>query len=149
MKCQAINEEKINQYIDAEINNYEKNCLEEHFLDCKGCRDHFKELKTVISEIRNDAFEADEPPARLWSRINARLSSVRKKKFVWHLSLIPAMVTMVFFVVFFLSGEKAKSDVNTYMQLHLSYLSGDTLINRWYLDNESTDVVAVFLNDKG
>lgn len=136
MKCKDYDIEKINRYIDGEMDENEKNILEEHIGKCTYCRGYLEALKTSVSFMKESSIETVSAPDRVWSRVMEKITERGRRKIKWGYIFAPAAALAVLTFVIFSRNSSAKL-LDDYILTQLSYLDEAQLVDNWYLEEEN------------
>jgi anti-sigma factor RsiW len=70
MKC-AECRERMNSYLDDELEEQLRTSIESHLVDCSDCSLELANWRTSLSRLR-ETFPDQTPPVKLWERIQAK-----------------------------------------------------------------------------
>ncbi len=79
MNCKKIKELILTDYIDNQMCEKDKTCLESHFVYCRECRDFFTAVKKAAVEPFINT-KQNTPPEFIWERIKASIFAGQKEK---------------------------------------------------------------------
>ncbi|MFH1415612.1 MAG: zf-HC2 domain-containing protein [Elusimicrobiota bacterium] len=153
MKCNKFNREKINRYIDGELDGPEKTALESHVTECAHCRNYLNEIREVITIISKDA--PSTVPGMMPEKVMNSVSPLRKySRFLRYMAL-PAASAAVLLLVFIINGRNDTDELvytymeqqmeyigieeNTYLTEQLENINGSGIIRDMYTDEEQTN----------
>jgi len=77
MKCKKI-KKLIYENFDKEAGINEKNTVEEHIIDCAGCKNIYEEVSKMLNSMKNIA--ADEVPEGFTYRLKEKIEMLEEKK---------------------------------------------------------------------
>jgi len=139
MSCNLFSLDDIHRYLDDDMSNDEKERINEHLESCEICLDNMRTIKVTIDTINGAGRET--APETLWPRIYKNINKSKQAGRVWRYLIIPS-VTMAVFIFVFIAGEKRlkikDSDINNYIGVRMNYLSDDSFIDTWYLNERQT-----------
>src|SRR5262245_42395368 len=74
--------ERLSEYLDGELTAAESAELERHVDTCESCRQHLRELGTVVARLRNDPLRPEDQPTLLeWRSIQEAIGGRRRRWF--------------------------------------------------------------------
>lgn len=142
MDCKIFSEEKINKYIDDELNTEQQMKFKKHIAGCDYCKNYLSELKSVISILKKT--DKINIPQRVWYKIKDKFVKKRMYSFIGQVGFAGVCLGVILVVAFNLRlYNKRIQEVSTHVAEQIEYLHN---IDIWYLDDENGEsVVDLFL----
>jgi anti-sigma factor RsiW len=125
MKCKSCSTVTINKYIDGELDNTQRDFIENHLKECEICADNYRDIKASIRIVDNETAEIPEAPEYLWRKISLKLEEKHLRRplrrlIFWPTALGVAVAGLLFFQI------KANRDIESYITGQLSYFNEET-----------------------
>lgn len=138
MDCKIFSEEKINKYIDNELNTEQQMEFKKHIAGCDYCKNYLSELKSAISILKKT--NKINIPQRVWYKIKDKIVKRRRYSFIGQVGFAGVCMGVILVVVF---NVRRMQEVSTHVAEQIEYLHN---IDTWYLDDENGEsVVDLFL----
>ena len=104
-------EEELSSYVSGELNDAERNQIEEHLRNCAECTEKVEEIRH-LNEVLNEADSLEPSPfftRRLLARVDdeRKIIAFRSRRTIWWLAAAASIV----FVVFLLSIQKETTPI--------------------------------------
>ncbi len=142
MNCPVFDEEKINKYIDNELNTEQQSEFKKHIEICGYCKNYIDEFKSAVSILKSHC-EINVPP-RMWYKIKDKFVKRRRYRLIGRVGFAGVCMGVLLFFAFTVNLRNRKiQEISIHIAEQIDFFH---YMDTWYLYYETGEsVIDLFL----